>query len=426
MPKSHLLDPIQILYGAQKPLVNDAVLIIDGEIKAFGEEAREQGKQLGIKAQSSPAKLLAPCLVDPHSFLEEPVNSRCETLSSLKRKAACAGFGQIALLPRSKTWRDQSSRLQGFNNSNSNSDIRIHLWGGFSEGGNGSKLSIHSELLQNGAIGLADDDTMIPVDLLNRGLKLEEIGVSPILIAPRDLAIQEDGIVRECVEALRAGWAPDPVTSETIPLSQILQLHSQYPKTSLRLMNISTAKGVAMLENSKTKPMTSVCWWHLIKDTSSLSNNELGWRVVPSLGSPKDRTALIKGVKKRTITAIAVHSLPLDEEETILPPDKRLPGLSGYQLVLPLLWQELVVKLKWKIEELWEALSFGPSRMLNLNEESLNIGSKRWLIFDPEKVWVQNIDSQTNTYCANEPLHGEEIQGKVVDYGLKVEEVQSD
>ena len=191
-------------------------------------------------------------------------------------------------------------------------------------------------------------------------------------------------------------------------------------------MNISTAKGVAMVENSKTKPMTSVCWWHLIKDTSSLSNNELGWRVVPSLGSPKDRTALIKGVNKRTITAIAVHSLPLDEEETILPPDKRLPGLSGYQLVLPLLWQELVVKLKWKIEELWEALSFGPSRMLNLNEESLIIGSKRWLIFDPEKVWIQNIDSKTNTYCANEPLHGEEILGKVVDCGLKVEEGQSD
>ena len=396
MPKSHLLDPIQILYGPQKSLVKDAVLIINNEIKAFGEEARQQGNKLGIKTQSSPFKLLAPCLVDPHSFLEEPITSRCETLSTLKKKAACAGFGQIALLPRSKTWRDQSSHLQGFKNSNS--DIYIHLWGGFSEAGNGLKLSTHSELLRNGAIGLADDDSMIPIELLNRSLELEEIGSFPILLAPRDLAIQEDGMVRECVETLRAGWAPDPVASETIPLSQILQLHQQYPKACLRLMNISTAKGAAMIANSKTKPMTSVCWWHLIKDTSLLANNELGWRVVPSLGSPKDRIALIQAVKNRTITAIAVHSIPLDEEETILPPDKRLPGLSGYQLVLPLLWQELVVKSKWSIEELWEALSFGPSRMLKVNEEYLNIGSRRWLLFDPEKSWVQKVNSQ-NVKC---------------------------
>ncbi len=423
MAISQLLDPIQILYGSHKSLVKDAVLIVDGKIKAFGAEARKQGQKLGIKTKSSPSKLLAPCLVDPHSVLEDPVNSRCETLESLRIKAAHAGYGQIALLPRSKTWRDQSSRLQGFNNSNS--EVLIHLWGGFSEGGNGSKLSIHSELLQNGAIGLADDDRMIPIGLLCRALKLDEAGTSPILLAPRDIEIQEDGMVRECVETLRAGWQPDLISSETIPLSQALELHAQYPKTSLRLMNISTAKSVSMIAESKTKPMTSVCWWHLIKDTASLSNTELGWRVVPSLGSPNDRISLIEGLKERTITDIAVHSIPLDEEETILPPDKRLPGLSGYQLVLPSLWQELIVQAKWKVEELWEALSFGPSRMLNINEECLSIDSRRWLIYDPEKTWMQDINIRKKIYCANEPLQGKQILGRVVDCGLKNEEDQN-
>ena len=181
-----------------------------------------------------------------------------------------------------------------------------------------------------------------------------------------------------------------------------------------------------MLANSETKPMASVCWWHLIKDSASLSNNELGWRVVPSLGSPKDRTALIQGLRQKTITAIADHAIPLDEEETQLPPDKRLPGLSGYQLVLPLLWQELVVISNWKVEHLWEALSFGPSRMLNLDEEYLSIGSRRWLVFDPERSWVHKVRSLNKAYCANQPLQGKEITGEIVECGLRNEEDQND
>ncbi len=417
MSKSQLLDPVQILYGSHKPIVQDAVLISNGKIKAFGEQARKQGEAMGIKAKSSSNQLLAPCLVDPHSILEEPFNGRSETLISLRKKAAHAGYGQLALLPRSPSWRDQADRLRGFDDPNS--DVLIHLWGGFSKNGNGLELSPHAELLQHGAIGLAEDDKIITINLLKRGLTLGEIKNSPILLAPRDKDIQEGGLVREGVEALRAGWLPDPIASETLPLGHLLELHNQHPETSIRLMNISTAKGVSMLANSKTKPMASVCWWHLIKDNASLSKNELGWRVLPSLGCPKDRMALIQGLQERTIHAIAVHAIPLDEEETKLPPDIRLPGLSGYQLVLPSLWQELVIKANWKIEQLWEALSFGPSRILNLKEESLNIESRRWLVFDPEKEWIQSIDKKREIYSANQPLQGEKITGAIVDCGLR-------
>ncbi len=424
MPESQLLDPVQILPGPNKPLVQDAVLISDSQIKAFGAEARKQGKALGAKVKSSPHQLLAPCLVDPHSFLEEPFNSRSETLATLRKKAAHAGYGQIALLPRSPSWRDRADHLRGFKNNNS--DVFFHLWGGFSKGGKGDELAPHAELLNHGAIGLAEDDSMIPIGLLKRGLSLGEMRKYPVLLAPRDKGIQEGGLVREGVETLRAGWSPDPVASETVPLGQLLELHRQHPTTSMRLMNISTAEGVSMISNSNASPMASVCWWHVITDTASLSKLDLGWRVVPSIGRPKDRLALIQGLLDGTITAIAVHGLPLDEEETKLPQDKRLPGLSGYQLVLPSLWQELIVKSGWKIEQLWEVLSFGPSRMLNLQEEYLRIGSRRWLLFDPDEAWIQTLDNQKRIFCANQPWQGKKILGKVMECGLRNQGVQND
>ena len=164
--------------------------------------------------------------------------------------------------------------------------------------------------------------------------------------------------------------------------------------------------------------MSSVCWWHLIKDTASLSENDMQWRVIPSLGGQKDRLALIQGLKERTITGVAVHAIAQDEEESRLPLDKKLPGLSGHNLVLPLLWQELVRKNKWTVEQLWEALSFGPSKIINQKEECLTTGSRRWLLFDPEETWTQQNDNRKYPSCANQPLLGEKILGKVIACGL--------
>ena len=114
-----------------------------------------------------------------------------------------------------------------------------------------------------------------------------------------------------------------------------------------------------------------------------------------------------------------IPPLPLTAEETQLPPDQRTAGLSGHQLVLPSLWHELVVKSKWTAEQLWQAMSFGPSKMLKVKEEAINIGSRRWLLFDPNRSWVPTIDYTTRPYCLNQPYLKKKINGKVLATGLK-------
>ncbi len=416
MTNSLLLDPTRILHGSNQSVTNDAALIINGQIKAFGEEARASAKKIGLEPQAAKKKLLAPCLVDPHSVLEDPINNRVETIDSLRKTAAASGYGQVALLPRSPSWRDRPERLQGFKDIKS--DVAIHLWGSFSKNGQGSDLSPHSDLIKHGAIGLAEDDLMLPLVLLQRGLLLGEMGGAPILVAPRDGEIQGNGIVREGVATLRAGWPPDPVASETLPLQQIIELQRQYPERNIRLMNLATAESVKLLTTCKTKPMASVCWWHLVADNNQLSPSEPGWRVTPSLGSSEDREALIDAFQKNVLTAVAVHAIPIDEEEMQLPIDKRQAGLVGHELVLPSLWQTLISESKWSIEQLWNALSFGPSKMLNLPEERLAINSRRWILFDPEKKWTANRQLLKFGNAANQPWLQKEITGKVVSCGL--------
>lgn len=417
MSQSHLYDPIQILFGSDQSVVEDAVLIVDGQIKAFGEEARSKGGHLGLPSKSAKRLLLAPCLVDPHSVLEEPLTGRNETLASLRNAAAKAGYGLIALLPRSSSWRDRPDRLQGFENHQS--DVVIALWGSFSRNGEQNELASHADLLQHGAVGLAEDESLLPISLLKRGLVLGEMKAAPLLLAPKNEEIQGAGIVREGVETLRAGWPPDPEASETFPLEQLLELNRQHPEASIRLMNISTAKGIAKLRSCINRPMATVCWWHLVADSSLLSPTDLGWRVTPSLGGPKDRKELTEALREGILAAVSVHAVPLDEEDIQQPPDQRLPGLAGHQLILPSLWQELVVNSGWPVEKLWDSLSFGPSKMLNIPPEHLSCGSRRWLIFDPDKAWTQDRHAFDSPAAANQPWQNCELRGKVIDCGLR-------
>ena len=416
MSRSYYFENIQILEGSGSTLKKENVLIKDGVIKAFGKKAFLNAEHLGIKSQKPNNMLLAPCLVDPHSFLESPFNGKEENIHSLIKKAIFAGYGQVGILPRSNLWRDKIESIISLKTIKS--EVLIHLWGGFSLRGEGIALSKHADLLQNGAIGLADDDFMPPIELLRQGFSLGEMKKSPILVAPRETSLQAGGISRQSVETLRAGWPPDPIESETLPLIQLLELHKQYPETSLRLMNISTAEGVSILKNAYSNQNATVLWWHLVKDNSNLSPFDIGWSVTPSLGSPTDRASLIKGLEDNVLTAISVHSTPIDDSDTKQPANKRKKGISGYNLVLPLLWDQLVKKSNWGVEKLWEKISFGPSQLLNQEEEKLSIDSNRWLLFDPDKKWVPSDLEKHLTTATNQPVKNKTICGKVIDCGL--------
>ena len=113
MDNTLLLDPVRILRGTGQSVEQGAVLIEEGVLTAFDGDARHKAKALGLTHKEAPDQLVAPCLVDPHSVLDTPFSGDQETIESLRRCAAAAGYGQVALLPRGRTWRDQPECIKG-------------------------------------------------------------------------------------------------------------------------------------------------------------------------------------------------------------------------------------------------------------------------------------------------------------------------
>ena len=279
MVRQLLIRGVTLLEAPGRPPRQADVLLQEGVLVAIDPDAAAVAEAACTPVDAGGC-WLGPALVDPHSVLEEPLEGRAETLASLGEAAASGGYGTVALLPWAPTWRDRPERLRW----SWSAPLQLLPWGSFSVDGLDRELAPHADQLTAGACGLAAGATLPPIDLLERGLRLAEMGDRPVLLPPRDGSLAQRGFVRERVEALRAGWPLDPPGSETLPLETLLALADDLPALQLRLMNLSTAEAVARLRRQARRPMASVSWWHLVADSGGLDPADDGWLLEPALG----------------------------------------------------------------------------------------------------------------------------------------------
>ena len=415
MGKTLFFENINILMGSNSQVIKDNLLIIDGKIEAFGNDAKKEALKKNIEISKSGNKIIAPMLVDSHSFLKDPITGFDDNLENLKVRAKNSGFGTIAFLPNSNNWRDNPEKIPF--QKNNPFDLNIYFWGSFSLKDEGIHLSPHDELLKAGSIGLSTSNFFDP-SIIFKGLSLDEVKSSPIIFSlTKNKSIQK-GIVNKDLKSLQSGFYIIEKNNELSEVKNILEIKNLFPDKNIVIKNISDSNSLKEIEKQTLPISTTISWWSLIADTNNLKLDDLGWKVDPPLGSQQNREVLIEGLENDLIQAIAVNSIALNDEETFIPINDRSNGISSFELVLPLLWEEFIQKRAWPIPKLWKFLSFNPSNLLGITQEKLSVGSKRWLIFDPETKWYNNQINLGYDSPSNFPKKNELIKGKVIHIGL--------
>ena len=304
MEKTFFFKNISILMGSNMEVIKDNLLIIDGKIAAFGHKANKEALKNKIEISKSGNKLVAPMLVDSHSYLKNPLTGVADDLANLKLRAKKSGFYII-------------------DNNNELSEVK-----------------------------------------------------------------------------------------------NILGIKNLFPSKKIVIKNIADSNSFKEIEKANIPTLTTISWWSLLADTNNLELDDLGWKVDPPLGSKENREFLIKALENDLIQAIAVNSIALNDEDTFVPINDRPVGISSFELVLPLLWEEFINIRGWPISKLWKYLSFNPSDLLGIKQEALSLGSKRWLMFDPDIKWVNNQINLGYDSPSNFPKKNKLIKGKVIDVGL--------
>ena len=412
--KTFFFENINILMGPNIEVAKGNLLIVNGKIKAFGNQAKKEAIKKNIPISKSENKLVAPMLVDCHSFLQDPITGFSDNLVNLKSRAKKSGFGAISLMPDSENWRDSPEKIP-FQEKN-DFDLNIYFWGSFSLKDEGIHLSPHDELIKSGSIGLSTRN-FVDSQIIFKGLSLDTIKSQPIIFSLTKNLFQK-GIVTKDLKTLQSGFYTIDNSNEPSLVKNILGIKSLYPSKKIVIRNISDSNSLKEIEKQNTQILTTINWWNLVADTYNLDLDDLGWKVDPPLGSRENREILIQGLENDLIQVIAVNSIPLNDEETFLPINDRSVGISSFELVLPLLWEEFINKRSWSISKLWNFLSFNPSNLLGITQEKLSIGSKRWLIFDPDKKWVNNQINLGYDSPSNFPKKNKVIKGQVINVGL--------
>ncbi|NJK37155.1 MAG: dihydroorotase [Oscillatoriales cyanobacterium RM2_1_1] len=426
------------------------VLIVDGMIGAIQPQITDWPRETQV--QDCQGWVLGPGLWDLYSHGGEPGFEERETLASLLAAAQAGGFTRITLLPDTDPAVDNPAVLSLFSQKlsrNPAQNCQLQVWGALTQGVGGTRMTELGELAESNIVGFADGQPIQDLVLLRRILEYLNPLNKPIALACGDRTLAGNGVIREGKDAICSGLPGIPVYAETAALGAILELVAG-TQTPVHLMGISTARSVELIQAAKARqlPITaSTTWMHLLLNTEAISGFPGGefvgesreepprapaqasettpfnfiptpydpsLRLDPPLGTPTDQRVLIQAVATGIIDAIAVNHTPYTYEEKTVAFADAPPGAIGLELVLPLLWQELVTSRQWSALTLWQALSLKPAHCLGQSLPEMAPGQPAELtLFNPQQPWT--ITPQTlNSRASNTPWLGQPLMGQVV------------
>lgn len=360
------------------------VLICDRTIHDLGPSLEPTGDN--IQEIDGQGCVLGPGLVDLYSQTGEPGHESRETLNQFLQAAAQGGFTHLGLLPNTTPAVDHPAQV-GQRLVQAPSQPQILPWGAITLDAKGEKLTDLMELGAAGVVGFCDGRPLANHRMVQRLLEYVQISPLPLSLWPCDASA---GSCRDGTDAIRLGLLPLASTSETRPLTALLE-EVAVSRCAVHIMRVSTARSVELIRDAKARglPVTaSVTWLHLLFSTADLDSYAPSLKLNPPVGTPADREALIAGLEDGTLDAIAVDHCAHTYEEKAVPFGVAPAGAIGLPLVLPVLWQTFVTTERWTPLQLWSYLSLHPAKCLGITPNAVQPNvSANLILFDPHHQW---------------------------------------
>jgi dihydroorotase len=400
---AHLFDP-------SENLDNVSDLLIENE-KIIGI-----GKNLSSDSASiynMEGKTVFPGFMDMHVHLREPGREDKETIGTGCKAASQGGFTAIACMPNTNPPLDDVSVLHYVLNKSKNAPVKVYPTACVSKGQKGEEITEMGKLAEEGAVAFSDDGKPVKTaELMRRAMEYSKL-VDKVIIDHNEEETLAQGVMHEGYYSTLLGLKGIPSECESIAVARNILL-AELTGGKYHAAHLSSAKSVDLIRKAKEKGLNvtaEVTIHHLLLTHESLTTYDANYKINPPLRTEKDREALIKGVQDGTIGCIVSDHAPHTREEKEMEFDLAPFGISGVEILIPLLFSELILKGKISLKKAVEALSYSPYKILGLAPPRIKInGPADLTILDLKAAETIRV-SEFKSKGKNSPYDGKTVTG---------------
>lgn len=389
------------------------VFIADG--KVVGHRIKPEGF-VADRIIDAADLIVCPGLIDLSARLREPGFEYRATLESEMDAALAGGVTSLACPPDTDPPLDEPGLVEMLKHRAKNlSSAHVYPLGALTVGLGGQKITEMAELAEAGCVAFTQANTpIVDTQVLLRGLQYAATFGFTVWLQPQDAFLARGGVAHDGEVATRLGLEGIPVSAETIAVSTLLQL-ARDTGVRLHLMRISSAAGLALIEEARARRIEVTC--DVSINHLHLSDRDIGFfnphtHLIPPLRALRDRDALRRGLVEGKIDAVCSDHTPVDDDAKQLPFAEAEAGATGLELLLPL-------TLRWAEEAgvpLFTALSritSDAARVLGVEAGHLGVGAVADVcIFNPAasaRMTREHLKSQGK----NTPFLGCDLPGLV-------------
>jgi dihydroorotase len=393
-----------------------------GEVLIDGEIIADIGPKLFDKPPADAQVVdcqeacIAPGLVDMRVQLREPGEEHKESLKSAGEAGVAGGVTTMVCLPNTNPVMDDEATLEFVaRRARLHALTKVYAYGAVTKGLKGLELAEMGLLADAGAVAFTDATAAVKdSQVMRRALQYAATFNLLIVQHPEDPALAT-GVMNAGEMATRMGLSGIPREAEIIMLERDIRLVAM-TGARYHAAHISTADSVDIIARAKARGLPVTCDtapFYFALNELAVGDYRTFAKLSPPLRNENDRQAIVDGLKRGVIDAIASDHAPQDQDSKRLPFPQAAFGGSGLETLLAVTL-DLVHNGELSLSEALARLTVAPAKLLGLDAGSLSKGRKADLIvFDPERPW-KVIADDFRSKSKNSPFDGRAVQGQVL------------
>lgn len=361
-------------------------------------EASNDTNQKQIKAIDCHGLTALPAFVDLHCHFRDPGFTQKETIETGSKAAAKGGYTFVNLMANTKPVC--SSNQMALANEKKAKDIGL------------VDINQVISITEN-----FDGQTLDHLKSIDKPIKvISEDGKwvmdNEVMAKAAKFAADNDIIVMSHTEEMKISKY-DYYLAENVATSRDIAIGKHY-KNKMHFSHCSTKVALSEIANAKKDGYHNITCevaphhiWQGNEDGEWFKNP---YRVNPPIRSKEDAKALVEGIRKGTVDAIATDHAPHTAEDKA----NGAPGLVGLETAFGVCYTQLVERDNISLKRVAEVMSKGPAEILGLNKGKIEKGfDGDIVIVDTDEKWVVDPEKFASK-GRNTPFKGETLTGKVV------------